>query len=133
MTEIEIASDLNELPRLLEFVETFTGAEDLSGRLALHLQLALEELVTNVIQHGYGDSNGRIRLALERRGEQVHARVSDTARAYDPFSVAEPDREAPIDERPMGGLGVHLVREFADSYEYERREGKNLVRVSFRV
>ncbi len=133
MPEIEISSDLNELPRLVEFVDGFVEANELSARIAMQLTLAFEELVTNVIQHGYADTSGPIHLRLERAGDRLHAALIDRAPAYDPFSTAEPDLDSSVEERTVGGLGVHLVREFADEFGYERIAGENRVKISLRV
>lgn len=133
MPRIEISSDLNELPRLVEFVEGFAESNELSMKLVMQLNLALEELVANVIQHGYAGSPGTIRLDLERAGELVQAVLTDRAPAYDPFSTGEPDLQSPVAERSVGGLGVHLVREFAETFAYERRGDENRVTIAMRI
>lgn len=133
MPDIEISSDLSELPRLVDFIERFAESQDAAAPLVMQLNLALEEIVTNVIQHGYGERPGKIRVWLERDGDRVHATVTDEAPAYDPFGAAEPDLTSPVEEREVGGLGVHLVREFADEHRYERRGDSNRVDIWMRV
>lgn len=130
MAEIEIVSDLDELPRLAEFVEEFAEASDLSPEAGMRLNLALEELVTNVIQHGYAGAMGKIELQLERQGDRVDATLSDTAPAYDPFTADEPDLSASVEDRKVGGLGVHLVRTVATSFGYQRQGDRNQVSLS---
>ncbi len=133
VANIEISSDLSALPRLVEFVEGFAEEHEVPPRIVMQLNLALEELVANVIQHGYADTPGKIRLTLERRESHVHASLIDAAPAYDPFSADEPELDAPVEHRTIGGLGVHLVREFADEFGYERRGNENQVRISIRL
>lgn len=133
MPRIEITSDLEELPRLVDFIDGFVEEHALPMKLGMQLQLALEELATNVIQHGYGGKAGTIRLALERDGETVRAVLIDRAPAYDPFATAAPDLEAGIDEREIGGLGVHLVREMAETVDYARCGDENHVMIAIRT
>lgn len=133
MPQIEIRSDLEELPRLVEFIDGFVEEHTLPPKLGMQLNLALEELVTNVIQHGYAGAPGAIQLRLERDGETVQAVLIDRAPAYDPFSTAEPNLDAPIEERSIGGLGVHLVREMAESVDYVRRGEENRVTIAMRA
>lgn len=133
MPRIEIESDLEELPRLAEFIGTFADAHALAPQVTMQLNLALEELVTNVIQHGYVGESGSIHLELEREGDTIRAELKDRARAFDPFTAAEPELDASLEDRKIGGLGVHLVREFADSFAYRREGDENQVRISMRV
>ncbi len=130
---IEIESDLAELPRVTGFIENFIEDQELSPKTGMHLNLVLEELVTNVIQHGYGGTSGPIRLTLEREGDLVAAEIRDQAPPFDPFSAPTPDLALPIEERVPGGLGVHLVREIADSVAYEREGNENRVSLSMRI
>jgi anti-sigma regulatory factor (Ser/Thr protein kinase) len=125
---LPLTSSLDEIPRLADAVEAF--CEPLApGPRDLHaLQLALEEAVTNVITHGYGDQPGHaFTLELRREERRVTAVLSDDAPAYDPLARAEVDIHAPLAERAIGGLGVHLVKKLMDSAGYERRDERNVL------
>lgn len=111
------------------------------GAWARHLQvpeaatsamtLMLEELVANSITHGYGESGttGDVDLRLEADGAALVAYVIDTAPPFNPFDLAAPDTASALEERAIGGLGVHLVRRLAHSVDYQRVDGRNVVRV----
>jgi len=110
------------------FIDEFCGAFAPADKDLMALHLALEEVVTNVINHGYVDGQPHtftVELAAEAR--RVTAIVTDDAPAYDPLARAEVDVSQPIEERAIGGLGVHLVKKLMDSARYERRDGRNIL------
>ena len=93
------------------------------------MNLALDEVVTNVIRYAH-DDDGRqhqivVRLALEQ--DVLTAQVEDEGRAFNPVEAPAPDIGASIDERPIGGLGIHLVRSVMNSVEYRREDGRNVL------
>jgi len=84
--------------------------------IAFSANLCLEELITNTIQHGLSNApDHAIRICISRSANCLEIEVRDDAPAFDPFnSVATPDIDASVDERAVGGLGVHLVRTLMD-------------------
>jgi len=114
-------------------VEGFCEAEDLPARQSYALALAFEELLTNVVNHGYAgrDTAGeRMTVELRREGERVHARIEDGGVAFDPTAAPDVDVELDIEERRIGGLGVHLVRTLVDELAYQRQDGRNVTTFS---
>jgi len=97
------------------------------------VQLAVEELVLNVIKHGYHGESGRM-IALELEVERNIAVivVEDDGEPFDPRSAPEPDFHAIAHGDRVGGLGIHLVRSLAASFDYERVDNRNRVRVVVR-
>jgi serine/threonine-protein kinase RsbW len=91
-------------------------------------ELALEEVVTNVIKFGY-DDGGPHEILLEAYGGPTGLvlRVVDDGREFNPLTAPAPDFEKPIEEREAGGLGIHMVRRLVAKLEYERLEGKNIL------
>lgn len=132
---ITLANDLSELARLTERVEGFARINRLSEKMVFQVNLALEELITNVIKFGFPHDvrTHLIDVDLSLVGDELVITVEDDGVAFDPFSVEEPDVELSAEEREVGGLGVHLVRSFFTRCEYERREGKNVTRVGRRM
>lgn len=125
---LTIAADLAELTRVMQMTDAFcagvgAGAADVS---ALHL--ALEEMVTNVITHGYhNDPSRSFDFRIEAMAaDRIRATVTDDAPAYNPLARPEVDTSLPLEARPVGGLGVHLVRKLMDACLYEHRDGRNL-------
>ena len=124
-----LVNQLSEVKRLSRLVEAFGEAEGLGPEAVFSLNLALDEVVTNVIRYAH-DDDGRqhpivVRLALEQ--DVLTAQVEDDGRAFNPLEVPAPDIGASIDERPIGGLGIHLVRSVMNSVEYRREDGRNVL------
>ncbi len=94
------------------------------------LTLAVEEAVANIIIHGYHGQKGIITLFVLPTESSVEILLQDDAPPFDPTSVPPPKLDLPLDERPLGGLGVHLIRNHADHMTYQRTDsGLNELRL----
>jgi serine/threonine-protein kinase RsbW len=125
---LTLKNDLGEIPRLAEFVDAFCAPLVPTSKDVNALQLALEEAVINVINHGYTDGRPHnLTVELGAADRRVTVIVTDDAPAYNPLARAEVDITLPVDDRPIGGLGVHLVKKLMDSACYERRDGRNVL------
>lgn len=121
-------NQVSEIARAAQAVEHFGAANGLPADVVFKVNLALDEVVTNVISHGYQDQNDhQIDITLTLDGGEVVVRVEDDGRAYNPLDAPRPDLEADIDARPIGGLGVHIVRTLMDGLEYRREGGRNVL------
>jgi anti-sigma regulatory factor (Ser/Thr protein kinase) len=125
---IRLANDLAELERVAGLVERFGAEHGLPEHAVFEINLALDEVLTNVISYGH-DDGGRheieVRLAAGR-GE-VAIEVTDDGRPFDPLSAPEPATDVPLAERPVGGLGIHMVRKLMDRIEYRRDGARNVL------
>jgi serine/threonine-protein kinase RsbW len=127
MEVIAIDAALSSLPGALASV---TGALERLGvpdEAVRALELAVDEAVTNVMLHGYSSSEGRIWISCGVEGGRVWVRIEDEGVPFDPTAAPEPDLEGDADERPIGGLGIHLIRRMTDELRYERRGGRNIL------
>jgi len=125
---------LSEIERLGQVVEEFAALHHLPPPLAFEINVALEEILTNVISYGYDDSNEHdIIVRLSCNEGEVTAEVEDDGRPFNPLGAAEPDTNKLLEERPVGGLGIHLVRKLMDRVEYRRPQGKNLLMMKKRI
>ncbi|AVO49517.1 ATP-binding protein [Melaminivora suipulveris] len=84
------------------------------------LRLALEEAFVNVYKHGYGGGEGPLTVELDVGAGQVTLTLEDQAPPFDPATVAQPVLDAAWDQRPVGGLGWHLIRQLMDRVEHRR-------------
>lgn len=131
---LRFPNDLAELAPLAETVEAFAETLGWDATSAMHINLALEELAINIISYGYADGRaGHLELWLEATPAEVRLRLEDDGDAFDPFAVPPPDLDLALDDRPIGGLGIHFVRSFMDTYAYRREAGRNCVRLSKRL
>jgi anti-sigma regulatory factor (Ser/Thr protein kinase) len=121
--------DKAEISRLAALAESFGQAQGLSDDDVMAINLVLDEVITNVIDYGFEGVDGEpeIRLTLTLEGDELTIQVEDNGRAFDPLQAAPPDLEAPLEDRPVGGLGIHLVRSVMNTVEYDRRGGRNVL------
>ena len=124
---IRLDAGSDPAPALIDRLEAFTETAALSPRTAHRLTLVCEELATNVAMHGSGGADGAtyIEIMVDRFPDHVAVTVEDDGRPFDPLGLAAPDTSLALDEREIGGLGIHLVRKLVRSIAYERRAGCN--------
>jgi serine/threonine-protein kinase RsbW len=128
---------LRMLHDALDFVSVFAALKGLSERDLLRLQLVIEELFTNTIEHGYGkECDEPIEIALGAAPGGVTVRYQDAAGPYDPARALATGRHSvsgPLEQRPVGHLGVHLVAGIVDEMHYARVDGRNQLQILMRV
>ncbi len=95
------------------------------------LELCLEELVVNVCNYAYGDNEGDITVSCEVENEnKFTVEIRDSGVAFNPLELEKPDINADIEDRPIGGLGVFLVKNMTDDVQYLREDNQNVFRFS---
>lgn len=125
---IAIENRRSEVPRLIDGVLGYYRAQGCPKTVLGELDLLLEEWLTNVISYGFPSSaSGQILAKASLKDDMMEVRVSDSGTPFDPRLVPAPDLSLPLEERPIGGLGVHMIKKLADGLEYERRDGSNHV------
>jgi anti-sigma regulatory factor (Ser/Thr protein kinase) len=126
--ERHLAADLSSIVSLADEVVRWGSEEGLAEAAVFQINLVLEELVTNVITHGLGVGQpGGINVRIERTGDRLEIALVDDALPFDPFSIPTPDLTTAMEDRPIGGLGVHLIRTLMDEWGYARVGGQNVV------
>jgi serine/threonine-protein kinase RsbW len=131
---IRIGAEVKEIERLNRLVRQFGELHEIPGRALYAVNLALDELVSNVILYGYDDPAGQqIIVRLEIDGPELCAWLEDGGRPFDPGSVEAPNLSAPLEKRQIGGLGIHLVRSLMDKLEYRHDGSKNLLTLRKRI
>jgi anti-sigma regulatory factor (Ser/Thr protein kinase) len=132
---LEVPADTEAMTRIREFVEEFGKECRIDRGDIIRALIAIEELVTNIIKYGYGPSGeqGRAALTLGFEGERLTVELVDDSHEFDPFAGPAPDLSAPIEQRRIGGLGLHLVKTLMDRTSYRREGGHNVVAISRRV
>lgn len=136
MTErrISVPSDAAQLPGLIAFLQQFWSEERLPASEAFPFELALEEIFMNVAMHGKTDTHQpQVEIHLRHDDGRVVLTVADDGPAFDPLQAPPPDLEADLEDRPVGGLGIHLVREMMDEVSYQHREGHNQLTMARRM
>jgi serine/threonine-protein kinase RsbW len=121
-----IKNQVGELSRIEFFLKELGTEWKLSSSLILSVNLVIEETVTNIISYGYDDNKFHdIELYFEKTGEELKLEICDDGHEFDPTLRDEPDIMLELDERPVGGLGIFLVRKLMDHVTYKRSGNKN--------
>jgi len=122
-------NDIQQIPQLADFVETIASEARLEQGLAMSLNLALEEAVTNVIMYAYPEgSDGLVDIEAIIREKSLEFIITDSGTPFDPTAAPEADINLGVEERQIGGLGIFLVRNIMDEVRYNRTEdGKNVL------
>jgi anti-sigma regulatory factor (Ser/Thr protein kinase) len=123
---VELDADTESLATADKAVGEFAESMSWPQEATFKVKLVLEEILMNVISHG-GDGTHKphIRLDLSQQKDLVSMEISDDGIAYDPLTAPAPDLESDLEDRPIGGLGVYLIRELMDSVSYRFKDGRN--------
>jgi serine/threonine-protein kinase RsbW len=126
--ELSLGGDLKELERLAVWIRQFCEQHSLNEDVDFRLNLVLEELFTNAVRHGgcKGVADA-VSIRLRPNGPEIVAEYSDRGRPFDPSDASPPDLTASLEERRVGGLGLHFVRQMTRYFEYHRVDERNLI------
>lgn len=126
---IEIANRLSELALLTDRLTAICEEQGLGARASFHLQLVCDELVTNTISYGYDNDDERtIRISATFTPDEVALVIQDDGRPFNPFQNRDsPDLTLGVEEREIGGLGIHFVKRVMERVAYERSGRYNVI------
>jgi len=123
---LKVETRHDELDRVTAAIEDFALEADWPLDLAFKVNLALEEIVINVMNYGHDDGLHEIDITLTTEEDSLTIEIVDDGRPFDPLHDAPiPDVNAELEDRNIGGLGIHFVRKMMDDVRYRREEGKN--------
>ena len=123
-----LQNDVQQVPQLAQFVDEVCEAVGFDMATTMQLNLAIEEAVVNVMNYAYPHGTvGNIDIDAEANDVRLKFVISDSGEPFDPTAKAEVDTTLSAEERPIGGLGIHLVRKIMDSINYERIDGQNVL------
>lgn len=124
--DVTIPARLSEVRELSGMVEAFGDAAGLPDPKVFVINLALDELITNTVTHGLEDmAEAEIRIRMRVDAGTLTVVMEDNGQPFDPTQDTNADVTSPLEERAVGGLGLHLVKSFADRVSYEFVEGRN--------
>ena len=125
---ITLTNDIQQVPQLAEFVDMVCEEVGMDMAVAIQMNLAMEEAVVNVMTYAYpAGTIGNVNIEAQANDERLQFTIIDSGIPFDPTTKDEVDTTLSAEERPIGGLGIHLVRQLMDSINYERIDGKNVL------
>ena len=123
---LKIETKRDELDRVVAALEDLGEQEGWSPELAFRVHLVVEELVVNIMDYGFDDGLHEIDFTLTSEPDSLTIEIVDGGKPFDPLNDAPaPDTDAAIEDRRVGGLGIHLVRTMMDQTHYRREDGTN--------
>ena len=132
--ELIVLNRATEIARVQDALEPFAAAHHFPDRKLHEVQAALEEHLTNVVRYGFADEGEHpIGIHFEFNPAELRIRVQDEGGPFNPLEHPTPDLSLPLDQRPIGGLGIHMMRISLDGLEYRREDGKNILVMSKRI
>lgn len=132
--QLTLYNDVKEVTQLSSFVKATLQQLGIAKSLAAKLRLAVEEAVVNVMEYAYPpQKRGEVNIRITYDGERLQFIITDSGVAFNPTETAVADTTLSAEERPVGGLGILLVRELMDSTNYERIDHKNVLTLTKRV
>ncbi len=125
---ISCPAAIDHLSEAVSFVLSCAGRSGLSDKQIKDIHLAVEEAVVNIINYAYGDAKGDFQIACSSSDDgRFVIEISDAGIPFNIFSLPEPDMDADIAERTIGGLGVHLIKTLMDEVDYRYEDNKNIL------
>ena len=125
---ISLANDIQEVPKLAEFMDHVCEAMGFDAATTMKMNLAIEEAVVNVMNYAYPEgTKGAVNIEVQANDVRLKFVISDSGKYFDPTNVATADTTLSVEERSIGGLGIYLVRQLMDSVNYERIGGFNVL------
>jgi serine/threonine-protein kinase RsbW len=126
---LRVTSDLNNLNAIRDFVGNYAAALGMDPGDVYGVTLAVDEAATNICVHGYKEAPGMIEVTVEHDTQNLIVRIRDNCPAFDPTTAPAPDLTLPLEERPLGGLGIHFMRHYIDEiiHHVTAEQGNELV------
>lgn len=135
MKEMTVEAVLTNIPEVTDFINAELEAVDCGIKAQMQLDVAIDELFTNIASYAYDSELGEVTVRFEFDAEKRVASVTfiDSGVPFDPTRRRDPDVTLPAEERQLGGLGIYLVKKTMDEMTYRREDGKNVLTIGKRV
>jgi serine/threonine-protein kinase RsbW len=127
LAEVTVPARLENLEGLIQWVLKSAAHCGLAGEALFVVELVTEEAIVNVFSYAYPEREGDVRLRCMEDGDRFVIEVIDWGIPFDVTILPDPDVTKPLEERPVGGLGVYFMRKMTDEMRYRRDEGRNVL------
>ncbi len=127
MKQIKVKADTAELDNVLSFADTILEELGCSVKAQMQIDIAIEEIFVNIAHYAYPEAEGEAVISVEpgENGSSVTITFEDEGIQYDPLKNEDPDITLSAEDRPIGGLGIFMVKKSMDEVSYEYKDGKN--------
>lgn len=133
MKELKIEATIENLSKVFKFLQESLDTCDAPSKVKRQIKLCVEEIYMNITHYAYNPETGMAKIGVDVIGgenpERVVISFVDEGKPYDPLAKQDPDLELSLDDRPIGGLGIYLVKTTMDSVAYEHKDGQNVLTI----
>lgn len=131
MKELVVDAKKEELEHVLTFVDEYLESMEMSAKVMIKVDIAVEELFVNIASYAYEDEGGNVTIMVDNRENgSVSITFIDNGKPYNPLEKEDPDITLPAEERQIGGLGILMVKKSMDDVQYEYKDGKNILTIT---
>lgn len=128
---LTLTAEIAEFDRLRIRLQEFTRG--LPEEITKHLLIAADEIFTNIVSYAYSGTTGPVEVSAEQDGKIFRLTFADAGKPFDPLQTADPDIKSRPEERPIGGLGIFVVKKLMDKVEYRRENNRNILTLTKRI
>lgn len=127
MKQLTVKANVSELDQVLSFADATLEEMDCPAKTQMQIDVAIEEIFVNIAHYAYpsGEGEAEITIEADKEAKSVSILFEDQGTPYDPLKNEDPDITLSADERPIGGLGIFMVKKSMDDVSYEYKDGKN--------
>lgn len=132
MKEITVDALIDNIPQVTAFVETELQKNNCPGKTMMQIDVAIDELFSNIAYYAYGEEQGQVTVQLQVTQDppQINLSFIDSGMAYNPLENQDPDVTLSLEERQIGGLGIFMVKKSMDEVSYKRQAGNNILTIT---
>ena len=133
MKRMNVEAIVQNIDPVTEFIGEELKAHGCGDRALLQIAVAIDEIFGNIAHYAYAGENGGVSVQVDVKNDVAEITFIDEGVSFNPLLSKEPDVSLSAEDRDVGGLGIFLVKKTMDSLEYERREGKNILKLTKRI
>jgi len=127
MKEITVTAMIGNIEAVTAFIDEFLEVIDCPLNTIIQINIALDEIFSNIVNYAYPDGEGTVTVGVEETDGTIGIVFKDHGIPYDPLTAKKPDLSLPAEDRPIGGLGIYMVRKMVDAVSYRHEDGQNML------
>lgn len=122
-----VAARLENIEVVTAFIDAFLEDADCPQKTQMQIDVAVDEVMSNIAHYAYPDGEGTVTVSIEEKENTVQIFFRDSGIPYDPLTAKAPDLSLSAEDRPIGGLGIHMVKKMMDAVSYRYENGQNML------
>jgi anti-sigma regulatory factor (Ser/Thr protein kinase) len=127
MKEMTVAARLENIEVVTAFIDAFLEDADCPVKTQMQIDVAVDEVMSNIAHYAYPNGEGTVTVSIEEKENTVQIFFRDSGIPYDPLTAKAPDLSLSAEDRPIGGLGIHMVKKMMDAVSYRYENGQNML------